>query len=101
MFRSDGFKKVVKGLSYKRNSTSNLIRSGSGGVYSSMGRRVPIAKQSEGEVTEEKVHYLDEKDYGSAVGTAVGTAGGTAGLRRNKTADLINGGGRHPITYNR
>lgn len=40
MFRSDGFKKVVKGLSYKRTSTT-LIRPNQQS-YTSMGKRTPM-----------------------------------------------------------
>lgn len=40
MFRSDGFKKVVKGLSYKR--TSNTITRPQQHSYTSMGKRTPM-----------------------------------------------------------
>jgi hypothetical protein len=40
MLRTDGFKKVVKGLSYKRNSC-NAIKSGHN-IHTSMGKRTPM-----------------------------------------------------------
>jgi hypothetical protein len=40
MLRTDGFKKVVKGLTYKRGSTTNIAyKSNHNGAYTSMGKR--------------------------------------------------------------
>jgi hypothetical protein len=40
MLRTDGFKKVVKGLTYKRGSTTNITyKPNHNGVYTSMGKR--------------------------------------------------------------
>lgn len=46
MLRSDGFKRIVKGLTYKRGSTTNIItsintnpKSNHNGAYTSMGKR--------------------------------------------------------------
>jgi hypothetical protein len=51
MLRMDGFQKVVKCLSYKRNSCNMMVRSEKGS-YSSMGKRpatrqIDIVKQSD------------------------------------------------------
>ena len=40
LLRTDGFKKVVKGLSYKRNSCKNLKSSHN--IHTSMGKRTPM-----------------------------------------------------------
>lgn len=40
LLRTDGFKKVVKGLSYKRNSSNNMRSSQN--IHSSMGKRSVI-----------------------------------------------------------
>lgn len=40
MLRTDGFKKIVKGLTYKRGSTTNIApKSNHNGAYTSMGKR--------------------------------------------------------------
>jgi hypothetical protein len=41
MLRTDGFKKVVKGLTYNKTSAVNIIRNGSH-TYTSMGKRTPM-----------------------------------------------------------
>ena len=74
LLRTDGFKKVVKGLSYNRNSTNNLRPSQN--IHTSMGKRSVMRHYEIGREYEQKEENLYDNEKSQQ-------------FRRTKTADYM------------